>query len=148
MQYEQLKLEKQLCHRLYMASNSIIRAYREPLKALDITYPQYLVMMALWEEDEISIAHLLQKTVIDGSAMTQILKKMGDKGLLQIVKDQKDKRKRFVKLSPKGLSLKALAVDIPAQIACQFSRVDSTQAQQLMQLLDNVIHGLQEERDT
>ncbi len=57
MSFEQLKLKNQLCHRLYMASNSIARAYREPLAALNLTYPQYVVMMALWEQDKITIAH-------------------------------------------------------------------------------------------
>ncbi len=78
MSYEQLKLKNQLCHRLYMASNSIARAYREPLSELNITYPQYVVMMALWEQDEVTIAELVAKTAIDGGAMTQILKKMSE----------------------------------------------------------------------
>jgi hypothetical protein len=63
MSSDQLKLENQLCHRLYMASNSIVRAYREPLRELNITYPQYVVMMALWEKDKITIADLLKKNV-------------------------------------------------------------------------------------
>ena len=66
MSFEQLKLKNQLCHRLYMASNSIARAYREPLAALNLTYPQYVVMMALWERDKITIAQLIDKTAIDG----------------------------------------------------------------------------------
>ena len=55
MSFENLQLKNQLCHRLYMASNNIARAYREPLRALNLTYPQYVVMMALWEKDNISI---------------------------------------------------------------------------------------------
>ncbi len=74
MSINQLKLKNQLCHRLYMASNSIVRAYREPLRELNLTYPQYIVMMALWEQDEITIAELVEKTAIDGGAMTQILR--------------------------------------------------------------------------
>ena len=116
MPFDQLKLKNQLCHRLYMASNSIVRAYREPLNELDITYPQYVVMMALWEQDEVTIAELVRQTAIDGGAMTQILKKMTDKWLLEIIKDDQDKRQRFVKLTPKGQSLKLKAVDIPTKI--------------------------------
>ncbi|KKM18622.1 hypothetical protein LCGC14_1663810, partial [marine sediment metagenome] len=85
MKYPQLKLDNQLCHRLYMASNSVVRAYRDALNALELTYPQYVVMMALWEEDKITIAQLLKKTAIDGGAMTQILKKMTDKQLLVVI---------------------------------------------------------------
>ncbi|MGO3820149.1 MAG: MarR family winged helix-turn-helix transcriptional regulator, partial [Vibrio casei] len=87
MKHPQLKLDNQICHRLYMASNALTRTYREMLSELDLTYPQYVVMMALWEQDNISITKLLEKTAIDGSAMTQILKKMSDKGLLNIIKD-------------------------------------------------------------
>ena len=86
MSFENLQLKNQLCHRLYMASNNIARAYREPLQALNLTYPQYVVMMALWEKDGITIAQLIEQTAIDGGAMTQILKKMADKSLLAINK--------------------------------------------------------------
>ncbi|MGB2741523.1 MAG: MarR family transcriptional regulator [Cognaticolwellia sp.] len=142
MSSDQLKLENQLCHRLYMASNSIVRAYREPLSELNITYPQYVVMMALWEKDKITIAELLDKTLIDGGAMTQILKKMADKGLLDVIKDEDDKRKRLVTLLQAGRALKTKASNIPNEISCKFKSIDSTQAKQLMQLLDLVVSDL------
>lgn len=144
MPFDQLKLKNQLCHRLYMASNSIARAYREPLSELNITYPQYVVMMALWEEDEITIAELLEKTAVDGGAMTQILKKMADKALLEVIKDEQDKRKRLVKLTPDGQTLKKKAANIPQKILCNFTSIDSTQVEQLMQLLDSVVDDLAE----
>lgn len=144
MSFDQLTLKNQLCHRLYMASNSIVRAYRELLSELNITYPQYVVMMALWEQDKITIAELLEKTAIDGGAMTQILKKMADKNLLNIVKDQKDKRKRLVRLTQQGQALKTEAVNIPNKISCKFASIDSEQAKQLMQLLDCVVNDLAE----
>lgn len=139
MSFEQLQLKNQLCHRLYMASNSIVRAYREPLSKLNITYPQYVVMMALWEQDQITIAELLEKTAIDGGAMTQILKKMADKQLLEIIKDEQDKRKRLVQLTVEGQALKQKAAHIPKEIGCKFNQIDKTQTQQLMQLLDLVV---------
>ena len=142
MSFEQLTLKNQLCHRLYMASNSIVRAYREPLIKLNITYPQYVVMMALWEQDKITIAALVEKTAIDGGAMTQILKKMADKDLLEIIKDQHDKRKRLVELTQHGQALKIKAVNIPNEISCRFNSIDSMQANQLMQLLDLVVDDL------
>jgi DNA-binding MarR family transcriptional regulator len=144
MPFEQLKLKNQLCHRLYMASNSIARAYREPLSELNITYPQYVVMMALWEQDQITIAELLAETAIDGGAMTQILKKMSDKGLLEIIKDEQDKRKRLVQLTSEGQALKKQAANIPKQIKCNFTSIDSGQIEQLMQLLDLVVDDLAE----
>jgi len=134
MKYPQLKLDNQLCHRLYMASNGIARAYRDSLNQLDLTYPQYVVMMALWEKDQISIA----ETAIDGGAMTQILKKMSDKALLSITKDSQDKRKRLVQLEAKGKAMQDQAADIPSQIRCRFPSINEQQALQLIELLDLV----------
>lgn len=142
MSFEQLKLKNQLCHRLYMASNSIVRAYREPLADINLTYPQYVVMMALWEEDKITIAALVEKTAIDGSAMTQILKKIADKALLTITLDVKDKRKRLIQLTTAGQDLKLKAASIPSKIHCKFESINSAQAEQLMQSLDLVIGDL------
>lgn len=142
MKHPQLKLDNQICHRLYMASNGLTRTYRDSLANLNLTYPQYVVMMALWEKDGISITALLEKTAIDGSAMTQILKKMGDKQLLNIVKDEQDKRKRVVKLTSEGQKLQSRAAKIPAHIRCQFPSLDDGEAQLLVQLLDKVIKDL------
>jgi DNA-binding MarR family transcriptional regulator len=99
-------------------------------------------MMALWEQDKITIAALVEKTASDGGAMTQILKKMADKGLLEIIKDQHDKRKRLVELTQHGQALKIKAVNIPNEISCRFNSIDSMQANQLMQLLDLVVDDL------
>jgi len=142
MTFEQLKLKNQLCHRLYMASNSIARAYREPLTEINLTYPQYVVMMALWEQDKITIATLIEKTAIDGGAMTQILKKMTDKTLISVIKNQQDKRKRLIKLTDNGQALKLKAANIPNKVRCKFNRIDPDQAQQLMQMLDLVVNDL------
>lgn len=142
MAFEQLQLKNQLCHRLYMASNSIARAYREPLAALNLTYPQYVVMMALWQQDQISIAQLIDKTSIDGGAMTQILKKMEDKALLKIVKDEQDKRKRLVKLTLQGNALQDAAAEVPQKIMCKFTHVEPQQVQVLIQLLDLIVNDL------
>lgn len=138
MKYPQLKLDNQICHRLYMASNSVVRAYRDALNELELTYPQYVVMMALWEEDEISIAQLLEKTAIDGGAMTQILKKMTDKSLLAVVKNETDKRKRVVKLHKHGIQLQQQAANIPEHIRCRFPSITQQEATQLITLLDKL----------
>lgn len=142
LKYPQLQLSNQLCHRLYKASNGIVRSYHDALKRLDLTYPQYLVMMALWEKDQISITQLLDATAIDGAAMTQILRKMTDKGLLKIVADEADRRRRIIKLQEKGLRLQHSAADIPQQILCKFPSLSTAQLRQLMSLLDLVAEDL------
>ncbi|MBQ4852212.1 MarR family winged helix-turn-helix transcriptional regulator [Pseudoalteromonas sp. MMG012] len=142
MSYEQLKLKNQLCHRLYMASNSITRRYRPHLEALDLTYPQYVVMMALWEQDNITIAQLRELTAIDGGALTLILKKMTTKSLIRIVSNENDKRKKHVKLLAGGLDLKVQAQHIPEQIKCNFSNVNEEEVNDLIALLDKVLVNL------
>jgi len=136
MNYDQLKLDKQLCHRLYMASNGIVRTYRPLLDALNLTYPQYVVMMALWEQDGITIQTLLENTAIDGGAMTLILKKMKDKELLSITKNDQDKRKKLIHLLPNGHALKNKAVDIPDNVKCAFPNIEKAEVMQLITLLD------------
>jgi DNA-binding MarR family transcriptional regulator len=74
--------------------------------------------------------------------MTQILKKMTDKCLLNIIKDDDDKRKRLVQLTTQGQVLKAKAANIPHRIRCEFNSIDNIQANQLMQLLDLVVNDL------
>ena len=117
---EALKLENQLCHRFYTLSNAFTRAYRPLLAALDITYPQYVVMMALWEQDDVTIAGLLNKTLIDGGAMSLILKKLEQKGLLTVKQDEKDKRVKKVLLTEAGRAAKTTAEAVPAQMLCKF----------------------------
>jgi DNA-binding MarR family transcriptional regulator len=95
-------------------------------------------MMALWEKDGITIAELLEKTSIDGGAMTQILKKMTDKSLLSIVKDEDDKRRKVIKLEPHGDELRHQAASIPDKIKCSFSQITDQEAQKLIELLDKV----------
>lgn len=135
---DSLKLESQLCHRFYTLSNAFTRAYRPLLKSLDITYPQYVVMMALWEKSNVTIAELLDKTVIDGGAMTLILKKLEQKELLSVVKDEHDKRVRRVVLSKAGENAKLKALDVPAQMLCKLDGMSKTEAKQLVVLMDKL----------
>ena len=119
---ELLKLENQLCHRFYTLSNAFTRAYRPLLKALDITYPQYITLMALWEANNITIAELLERTAIDGGAMTLILKKLNEKQFLTIEKDEYDKRVKRVMLTEEGKSKKHIAQKRPFADAMQIRR--------------------------
>lgn len=133
-----LKLENQLCHRLYLLSNAFTRAYRPLLDEIDITYPQYIVLMALWEKDEISIASLNQKTGIDAGAMTLILRKLSQKGFLDIRKDKADKRVKYVFLTEVGRELKEKASSIPEQMRCRVNDMQAEELQMLALLLDKL----------
>lgn len=135
---ELLKLENQLCHRFYTLSNAFTRAYRPLLKALDITYPQYVTLMALWETDDITIAELLDKTVIDGGAMSLILKKLEEKGFLVVTKDESDKRVKRVQLTKMGKEQKVIAEDVPAQMLCKLNGMSAEESRTLKHLLDKL----------
>ncbi|OUS28112.1 MarR family transcriptional regulator ['Osedax' symbiont bacterium Rs2_46_30_T18] len=138
MKYDQLKLDQQLCHRLYIASNGLTRAYRPLLDALNLTYPQYVVMMALWEEDGITVQTLLQKTAVNGGAMSLILKKMMDKKLLSVTPSDEDKRKKLIHLLPTGIQLQEQAAEVPTKIQCSFANIEKSDLHQLINLLDKV----------
>ncbi|GHF94701.1 MarR family transcriptional regulator [Thalassotalea marina] len=135
---DSLKLENQLCHRFYLLSNAFTRAYRPLLDELDITYPQYLVLMALWEVGETTIASVTDKTGIDAGAMTQILKKLVSKGIVGIRKDEQDKRVKNVYLTADGQGLKKSATSIPSQMLCKFNGLDPSELKQLVSLLDRL----------
>ncbi|RDV28173.1 MarR family transcriptional regulator [Alteromonas aestuariivivens] len=141
---DNLKLQNQLCHRFYTVSNAFSRAYRPLLSQLGITYPQYVVMMALWEQDGIAINELLKRTHIDGGAMSLILKKLQAKGLISVIEGKKDKRSRYVYLSEAGAEAREQAADIPQQMRCQFEKLNSEEIKQLYTLIDKLSDNLQE----
>lgn len=135
---ESLKLHNQLCHRLYVVSNAITRAYRPFLKHLNLTYPQFVVMMALWEKDDIVIGELQQKTLIDSGALTLILKKLYGKQYIVVSCSQTDKRKKRIILSQQGRALKQQALDFPNRLGCKNMTLHEEEAQQLMQTMDKL----------
>lgn len=142
---DSLKLENQLCHRFYLISNAFSRAYRPLLAALDITYPQYIAMMALWELDNITINALVNKTGVDGGAMSLMLKKLEDKGYVIVKKDTKDKRVKYVALTAQGKALKKDAEEVPKQMLCKFNDMTLEEGHQLKQLLDKLYQSFDEE---
>ena len=138
MNSDHLLLEAQICHRVYVLSNAITRAYRPLLNELDITYPQYVVMMALWEFDDIVINQLLEKTLIDPGAMSLILKKLQAKELLTLNSSPTDKRIKVVRLTPQWQSLKQRALDIPAQLKCRAPSLTDEEISTFTRLADKL----------
>ena len=118
MSYEQLLLSNQLCHPLYSASNALIRTYAPMLHKLELTFPQYLIMMALWEKDSVAIKHLVEVTYFDSGTLTPILQRLKEKSLILIKKDHKDQRVKIIELAKKGIRLRDQAKDIPSQMLC------------------------------
>ena len=142
MNYNKLKLENQLCHPLYSAANAIVRAYEPHLKKLDLTYPQYLVMMALWENDKVSISDISEVTFIDSGSMTPILKRLVDKKLLTITTFKEDRRQKVVGLTRKGEKLKDDALSTFPELAHCFSVLSQDELVYLKKILSKLFTSL------
>lgn len=115
--HENLKLENQLCFKIYSISKSIVRIYRPLLEEINLTYPQYLTMMALWEDNKISFKDLSAKLKIKTGTLTPILDKLESSGYLERIKDENDDRKIYLSITNKGLDIRDKAQNIPIKIA-------------------------------
>ncbi|MES2744326.1 MAG: MarR family transcriptional regulator [Bdellovibrionota bacterium] len=103
---DSLSLELQTCFRLYLASKSVIQAYTPFLKPLDLTYPQYLVMLVLWESEPLSVKDLGAKLYLDSGTLSPLLKKLQDKKIVEKVRSKEDERSVVISLTPQGRKLK------------------------------------------
>jgi DNA-binding MarR family transcriptional regulator len=113
---ECLLLENQICFPLYAASRLIIQAYREPLEELGITYPQYLVMLVLWEKDGQAVNEIGKKLMLDSGTLTPLLKRLETNNLIKRVRSAQDERKVEIELTFQGKSMKSKAVKVPEKI--------------------------------
>ena len=138
MSYDNLKLENQLCHRFYIAANAITRSYRLLLEQLDLTYPQYVILMALWEKDDVSISDVMDRTKVDGGSLTQILDKLVVKKLIQLNPSKEDKRKKNVVLTNKGQKLKVKSKEVPSEMSCKITSLTEKDMVTLIGLLDKI----------
>lgn len=114
-----LAIEKQLCFSLYSTANAIVRAYRPILKELDLTYPQYLVMIVLWRNNGINVKELGQVLHLDSGTLTPLLKRLESKQVLTRQRGKKDERVREIFLTQQGFDLKKQAEKIPNQMLCK-----------------------------
>ncbi|MCQ8866959.1 MarR family winged helix-turn-helix transcriptional regulator [Vibrio splendidus] len=117
-QDDYLKLDNQVCFALYSASNAMSRAYQPLLKALDLTYLQYIVMMVLWEEKEVNVKALGAKTHLDSGTLTPLLKRLEVKGYVLRTRSIEDERVRVITLTPSGVELKEQAQTVPIEMLC------------------------------
>jgi MarR family transcriptional regulator, organic hydroperoxide resistance regulator len=109
-----LALESQVCFALSLASRSIVAAYRPVLEPLELTHPQYLVMLALWEHAPLSIKDLSRLLQLDPGTLTPLTKRLASLGLIDRARDQADERSLAIVLTAKGVQLRAEAEKIPA----------------------------------
>ena len=116
---ELLKIENQLCFKIYSVSRGITRAYRPILEKLSLTYPQYLVMLFLWENGDSKMKEISKTLFLDSGTLTPVIKKLENTGYIKRERDKSDERDLIVSVTEEGKKLKEKALEIPEQILCK-----------------------------
>lgn len=137
-----LALEQQVCFALAIASRSVIALYRPVLEPLGLTHPQYLVMLALWEFEPVSVKDLSQMLQLDPGTLSPLLKRLESAGLLRRDRDSRDERALAVALTDKGLQLRSEALKVPPAIVERLG-MDLGELLQLHERLTRVIAAAQ-----
>lgn len=142
--HEQLKLGNQLCFRLYTVTRLITQAYRPLLDLLGLTYPQYLVMMVLWEQDNQTVGEIGRRLMLDTNTLTPMLQRMEREGLLVRTHGISDGRQTLVSLTKKGIHLEEKAKDIPACMSQNWhgDTMSNDQLNSMVNAIDTLINGM------
>ena len=114
--YASLRLKNQLCFPLYAVSNMITRKYKPMLDQLDLTYTQYIVMMVLWEQGDMTESELGHTVRLDSGTLTPLLKRLEKQGLIVRTHPESRERKLFLSLTEKGMALRDRALEVPEQM--------------------------------
>lgn len=146
MGYEQLKLDNQLCFRLYTASRLTTGVYHPYLEPLGITYPQYLVLLVLWEKDRQPVNDIARRLMLETNTVTPLLQRMEKAGLIVRTKGQEDSRQRIVSLTKKGIEMREQAKHIPECLATDIIQKTGEEEEftKMIPSLDKLIEGLKQ----
>lgn len=112
------KLDEQLCFALYSTGLALNKVYRKLLAPLGLTYPQYLVMLVLWERDGLTVSEIGERLFLDSATLTPLLKRLETAGLITRTRAKTDERQVVVELSAQGRALKTTARSVPADVFC------------------------------
>jgi DNA-binding MarR family transcriptional regulator len=113
-----LTLDQQLCFALYSTSLAMTKAYKPLLEKLGLTYPQYLAMLVLWENDDVTVKDIAARLNLDSATVTPLLKRLEAQGYLERLRGVEDERLVYIRLTRTGATLKRTARDVPAEIFC------------------------------
>jgi DNA-binding MarR family transcriptional regulator len=141
-----LLLDEQLCFALYAASRTLTAAYRPLLEPLGLTYPQYVVMLVLWERDGLTVSELGERLLLDSGTLTPLLKRLEQAGLIVRERRQSDERQVEVGLTRSGRALRARAEKIPACLLQQCGLGEAALVRlrgSLRTLTENILHNPQ-----
>ncbi len=116
--FKQLALDRQFCFALYSASHAMTKTYKPMLDQIGLTYPQYLVMLVLWEQDAILVKDIGARLFLDSGTLTPLLKRLEGNGLVSRKRNHLDERQVLVELTAQGRALREQAAAIPEQVLC------------------------------
>lgn len=142
MNSKNLKLENQICFKIYSVEREITKLYRTLLEELDVTYPQYLVLLVLWEKNSVTVKELGQKLFLDSGTLTPMLKRMEGNQLIKRRRSAEDERSVIISLTTKGEELRDKAECIPARLVENLS-MDMSDLKNLEQTLAAILHRIQ-----
>ena len=135
---ELLKLDNQLCFSIYAASRAITRAYRPILEPYGLTYPQYLVLLILWEQDGQTVNEIGSRLYLDSGTLTPLLKRMESAGFIVRARSLNDERKVEIRLGPRGIELRSHALAIPETLI-ETSHLDGSEARRTKVMVDQIL---------
>lgn len=138
-----LKLDNQLCFPLYACAKEIVRRYKPFLDEIDLTYTQYITMMALWEEKKMTVKELGKRLFLDSGTLTPLLKRLEQKGLVKRERDSEDERVLIVSITEAGEALKEQAVLVPHKMT-QCVKLDMDDAKELYRILHKMLGTFEE----
>ena len=142
--YDCLLLERQLCFPLYACSKEIIRRYKPMLDELDLTYTQYITMMAMWEHSEMNVKELGKCLFLDSGTLTPVLKKLEGKGYIHRGRSRADERNLSVTITEEGMKLRDRALAVPTQMACCVD-LSPEEGMMMHSLLHKILNNLNHE---
>jgi len=144
MIHEEFKLDNQLCFRLYTASRLLSQAYHPLLSEHGLTYPQYLVLLVLWEKDAQPVNDIAKRLFLETNTVTPLLQRMEKEGILVRRKGEKDARQMIVSLTDKGKELQTKLAEVPfivgSSVLCESVTPETTP--ELFRMLDDIIDKL------
>ncbi|MGC6389322.1 MarR family winged helix-turn-helix transcriptional regulator [Ewingella sp. S1.OA.A_B6] len=138
-----LHLDQQMCFALYSANLALHKVYRKLLSKLDLTYPQYLVMLVLWQRDDVTVSEIGEKLFLDSATLTPLLKRLESAGLLIRCRAKADERQVIITLTDAGKLLREQAKGIPEAILCA-TECDITEMVTLKQQLESLRANLKD----
>ncbi|WP_459614740.1 MarR family winged helix-turn-helix transcriptional regulator [Bordetella sp. 2513F-2] len=115
---ESLRLDNQFCFALHSTALAMHKVYRKLLGHLGLTYPQYLVMLVLWEQDELTLSDIGRRLFLDSATLTPLLKRLETAGLISRERALQDERQVIIRLTAEGRALRRRAAEVPPQVYC------------------------------